>query len=431
MIPAGISAIQNTPKPEPRVEDVSLKFLKSSPTFLFDGITDSIKIVDIQVLESYPIQYRVVIEFDCNHGGYGDRSDATVTQAITKHVIKVTVVDEKITSAVIDEKYDEMSQSMLPSPHTPEEATTMALEWLYLCPTFKFDGVLETVKILNVDTLRMPNAYAVYIEFISQYPGYGDRTGRAMLGHSQQHTIKITVVEGKVMGAVIDEIWDEMNQRSLQEAMPPLVMPISTEEARDVAIKYIIDNYGLNFPLPTSWEYNDLTPKDLVGATTIQFVGEGWVVTMKFAVVMHPTYTIDVEYMGKDGSGFNWSGTVDSTGKVVESSSSLASSQVDDGGSQAFGVEDARNMVIQYIMENHSDLNVASPSEWAEKNLNEGLLGYSKIEYSSGCWTIIVEGPVVWKPDYNVQATYKGSVTFTWKGLVPNGGPVQELGIQK
>lgn len=471
MIPAGIYAMQNTPTPEQKAEGVALKFLKSSPTFFFDGITDSVKIVDILALESYPVQYKVVIDFECRHSGYGDRSGMMVTQAITQHTIKVTVVEKKVTSAIIDENWDEvnqkpvsqssdiieqiaykwllsspffkfdglagsvklveiwqamtfaapsfwqvtfefdsghpgygdrtdqilaevithhsirihvtegkitmaiidekwneLSQSMLPSIHTSEEARSIALEWLYGCPTYKFDGVPETVKILQIDTLRMPNAYAVYVEFVSQYPGFGDRTGCVMLGHSQQHTIKITVVEGKVMGAVIDEIWDEMNQKSLQDTMPPLVIPISTEEAKDAAVRYILDFYGLSTPLPESWEYSDLTPKDLVGASTIQFAGIGWVVTMKFAVVMRPTYSIEVEYTGKDSSGFRWSGTVDNTGKVEESSSSLTLTQVGNGSSQIFRLEDARNLVVQYIKEKHPDLKVTTPSEWTEKS---------------------------------------------------------------
>jgi hypothetical protein len=535
MIPAGIFAMQNTPTLEQRAEGIALKFLKSSPTFFFDGITDTVKIVDVQVLESYPVQYKVVIEFvsqypgfgnrtgrvmlghsqqhiikiivvegkvtgaviddvwdevnqktiaqpsdiielnaynwllsspsfkfdglvnsvkmveiwqamtfaapsfwqvtfefDSQHPGYGDRADQILAQVITHHSVRIHVTEGKITMAIIDEVWDELNQSMLPSVYTTDNAREVALEWMYGCPTFKFDGVLEKVKIQQVDTLRMPNAYAVYVEFVSQYPGFGERTGRLMLGHSQQHIIKITVVEGKVTGAVIDDVWDEMNQKSIQNTMPPLVEPISTEEAKDVAIKYIIDLYGLSIPIPENWEYSDLTPKDLLGASTIQFTGEKTcLVTMKFAVVMRPTYSVEVMYTGKDGSGFSWSGTVDSTGKVEESSSSLTKTPVDDGNSTVFGIEDARNMAVKYIMEKHPDLKVAIPLEWSEKNLNEGFLGYSKIEYSSEGWIIIVEGPVVWKPDYNVQATFNGSVSFTWKGLVPNGGPIQELGLQK
>ena len=533
MIPAGIYAMQNTQTPEQKAEGIALKFLKSSPTFFFDGITDSVKIIDVLAIESYPVQHNVAIEFvsqypgfgdrtgrvmlghsqqhiikvtvvegkvtgaiiddiwdemnqktiaqtsdtielsaynwllsspsfkydglvdsvkmveiwqamtfaapsfwqvtfefDSQHSGYGDRTGQILAEVITHHSVRIHVTEGKITMAIIDEVWDELSQSMLPSAHTADEAREVALEWLYGCPTFKFDGVLETVKILKVDTLRMPNAYAVYVEFVSQYPGFGERTGRLMLGHSQQHSIKVTVVEGKVTGAVIDDVWDEMNQKSLQDTMPPLVMPISTEEAKDAAVKYIIDIYGLSIPLPQGWEYSDLTPKELVGASTIQFSGEGWVVTIKFAVVMRPTYSVEVVYSSKDGSGFSWSGSVDSTGKVEESLSSLTSPE-NNGTAQTFGVEDARNLVVQYIVENHSDIKVNAPSEWTEKNLNEGLLGYSKIEYSSGEWTIIVEGPVVWKPNYTVEATHRGALSFTWKGLVPYGGPVQELGLQK
>lgn len=197
------------------IQRIAYRWLYSSPTFKFDGLENTIKLVDIWQAMTLvaPSFWQVTFEFDSAHPGYGDRTDQILAQVITHHSVKIHVTEGKVTMAIIDEKWDELNQSMLPSTHTIEEANNVALEWLYGCPTFKFDGVPETVKLKRIDTLRMLNAYAVYIEFVCQYPGYGDRTGHTTLGPSQRHSIKITVVEGKATGAIIDEIWNEFTQR--------------------------------------------------------------------------------------------------------------------------------------------------------------------------------------------------------------------------
>ncbi len=197
------------------IQRIAYRWLLSSPTFKFDGLENTITLVDIWQAMTLvaPSFWQVTFEFDSTHAGYGNRTGKILAQVITHHSIRIHVTEGKVTLAIIDEKWDELKQSMLPSTHTIEEAKNVALEWLNACPTFKFDGVPETVKLQRIDTLRMLNAYAVYIEFVCQYPGYGDRTGHTTLGPSQRHIIKITVVEGKVTGAIIDEIWNEFTQK--------------------------------------------------------------------------------------------------------------------------------------------------------------------------------------------------------------------------
>ncbi|MCX6641777.1 MAG: hypothetical protein NTV15_00110 [Candidatus Bathyarchaeota archaeon] len=206
-------------KPVPQTKDlierIAYRWLLSSPTFKFDGLEGSVKLVEIWQAMTLvaPSFWQVTFEFNSGHPGYGDRTGQLLAEVITHHSVRINVTEGKITMAYIDEKWDELKQSVLPSIHTQEDARSVALEWLYGCPTFKFDGVLDTVKIQRIDTLRMLNSYSVYVEFVCQYPGYGDRTGHTTLGPSQRHTIKITVVEGKVTGAIIDEIWNEFTQK--------------------------------------------------------------------------------------------------------------------------------------------------------------------------------------------------------------------------
>lgn len=96
---------------------IALDFVRSSPTFAFDGIEDSLIVDSVDVMESYPVQYRVYVMFDSAHGGFGDRTDQVVTQVITPHVMEVLVSDGMVISAVTDGQWDEMNnQFVLKAP---------------------------------------------------------------------------------------------------------------------------------------------------------------------------------------------------------------------------------------------------------------------------------------------------------------------------
>lgn len=92
---------------------IAKDFVMVSPTFAFDGIPETLQAGDVMVLESFPEQYVVTISFDSLHGGYGDRTSQLLTQAITPHVIVVTVVENQIVSAIIDDVWDELNQELI------------------------------------------------------------------------------------------------------------------------------------------------------------------------------------------------------------------------------------------------------------------------------------------------------------------------------
>jgi hypothetical protein len=101
------------PAPDVLQAELAIDFVKNAPTFAFDGMDDSLLVDDVMILESFPVQYVVIINFESSHGGYGDRTGEILTQAITPHTIRVTIVDGQITSAVIDDVWDEISQETL------------------------------------------------------------------------------------------------------------------------------------------------------------------------------------------------------------------------------------------------------------------------------------------------------------------------------
>jgi len=110
-----ISSNIQTSEPAPDVlqAELAIDFVKNTPTFAFDGIGNSLTVEDVMILESFPVQYVVTINFESLHGGYGDRTGQYLTQAITPHTIIVTVVDGQITSAIIDDIWDELSQETI------------------------------------------------------------------------------------------------------------------------------------------------------------------------------------------------------------------------------------------------------------------------------------------------------------------------------
>ena len=94
--------------------------------------------------------------------------------------------------------------------------------------------------------------------------------------------------------------------------------PEGPEFARNAAIDFIIMNHEelRNLQIPSSWKVRNLTPEGWVGYTTWQYTGGGWTVNVSYPVVQYPEYTIKIEYTGE--VSFQWKGTVDQSGSVVE-----------------------------------------------------------------------------------------------------------------
>jgi len=90
--------------------DVASWFVKSSPTFAFDGIEDSLDLQIELVRESFPEQYVINAEFTSSQAGYGDRTGMVLAQVITSHTMNLVVSSGNVVSAIIDEKWDELNQ---------------------------------------------------------------------------------------------------------------------------------------------------------------------------------------------------------------------------------------------------------------------------------------------------------------------------------
>jgi hypothetical protein len=211
-----------------------------------------------------------------------------------------------------------------------DAAVELALEFVKNSPTFLFDGMSETVKV--VDTIIMesyPVQYVVIIEFDSRHAGFGDRTGEVLAQMITHHRAGVKVVEGEVIVAILDDVWDMVNQEEMEvfddvDPDTPVVNDntgntiLTPERAVELAVEYAILNFreldGVN--APESWEEEDLTPEGLVGASKRKFTGDSWTVEASWSVVWKPVYTVEINHGGEDG--FQWKGTVDQDGNVVE-----------------------------------------------------------------------------------------------------------------
>lgn len=197
-----------------------------------------------------------------------------------------------------------------------ETAVDVALVFLKNGATFKFDGIPETLIIGETLILESyPIQYVVTITFDSRHAGYGDRTGQILAQVITRHTARITVVNGGVVSATLDDVWDELNQEELYQPDGEFVTP---ESAFDAVIRYLAVTHDelKGTAVPSSWKEKDLTPPGLMGASKIQFSGAGWTVNVSWAVVLSPTYTIEAVYTGEPS--FTWSGTVDQAGALME-----------------------------------------------------------------------------------------------------------------
>ena len=102
------------------MQELAKQFVTNCPTFVFDGIPDSLKLTDI-VTHSGGVSDKTVeelvgweftYEFDSRHGGYGDRAGQIVLQVITHHNVVIKIENGEIVSAVMDGKWDMMAQKL-------------------------------------------------------------------------------------------------------------------------------------------------------------------------------------------------------------------------------------------------------------------------------------------------------------------------------
>ncbi|MFC2042409.1 hypothetical protein ACFLTV_02825 [Chloroflexota bacterium] len=98
-----------------------------------------------------------------------------------------------------------------PPAESQEGSQRIALEFVKSEATYQFDGIPETLKMISATS--MGDGWKYTVEFDSRHGGYGNRNRQALDLVITHHRAKITVQNGKVTTAIIDEQWDMINQR--------------------------------------------------------------------------------------------------------------------------------------------------------------------------------------------------------------------------
>lgn len=292
------------------------EYLENSPTYSWDGVDGSIQVVDVTKTRSTNPEWVVTLEFTSANAGYGDRTDQVVATVITDHVIEVTVDGDSVTSAVIDQVWDEIAETEISSGDTTfSEAEELAIEFLRNGPTFSFDGIEGTIEVVDIIAMEIyPVQYVITLGFECSHAGYGDRTGEELAQVITPHTIRIALSAGEIGSALIDDQWDELIQRPVT-----VVSIISPDTAKEIAVQYVKKEYHelRDATIPHEWAVANLNPEGLVGFTKLEFTGNGWRIEVSYPVVQEPIYDIIIRY--DHDTGFTWEGKIDHEGNILES----------------------------------------------------------------------------------------------------------------
>ena len=100
---------------------------------------------------------------------------------------------------------------------TEEGSRKLAGGFVRDSPTFIFDGIEETLELAETLYPDSENAWQFVYRFDSRHGGYGDRTGQMLMQVITPHEAVITVEQGEVTSAVMDEKWDMINQRMIDD----------------------------------------------------------------------------------------------------------------------------------------------------------------------------------------------------------------------
>lgn len=227
LIICGLILLSGCSRPAPDTENpeesqrIARDFLMNSPTFKYDGKPHSVKLVEISKTETEEkgnnkvVRYTFIYKFTCLHAGYGDRTGQKLPRIETPHTARIVIENGKAISASIDNKWDMLAQAMYYT-RAKEEGIIIAEEFIKNSPTYSFDGVPGTIKLIDTIDLRCPSCWQFKLQFECTHAGYGDRAGQVLTPVITKHEAVIIVEEGNIKSAILDTIWDMISQSTVE-----------------------------------------------------------------------------------------------------------------------------------------------------------------------------------------------------------------------
>ncbi len=291
-------------------EEIALEFLKNGATFKFDGIEGTIEVEETRILESYPVQYIVIISFDSSHAGYGDRTGQVLAQVVTPHSAWIKVVNGEVVSAVLDNTWDELNQELRQSELIPiEQARDLVIQYILE----KYD---ITVPVPEEWTFAILTPEGLVGASTQQFVGGGwemNISFPAVITPIYALSVSYTGETSFTWEGTVDQL---CNVRETSTSLrPEILMP---EDARDIAVEYVIKNMEAmkGVEIPSGWIAEETTPSGLVGFSSRRYICDGWSVNISWPVVWKPIYQVEIEYTGE--FTYSWEGTVDQSGSIEE-----------------------------------------------------------------------------------------------------------------
>ncbi len=84
-------------------------------------------------------------------------------------------------------------------------------------PTFLFDGDLASLELQETLYPDIENAWQFVFSFESAHAGYGDRTGQMLAQVITPHEVVVTVEQGVIVSAIMDNAWNMLEQEEYPE----------------------------------------------------------------------------------------------------------------------------------------------------------------------------------------------------------------------
>jgi hypothetical protein len=109
------------------------------------------------------------------------------------------------------------------------ESQRIAEDFVRNSPTYVFDGIEGTLRLINTVEVSSPYTWTFVFYFESRHAGYGDRTGQMLAQVITPHKTSITVEQGEITCASMDEKWDMIKQEELFSHVDPGTVVIKGE----------------------------------------------------------------------------------------------------------------------------------------------------------------------------------------------------------
>ena len=211
-----VTIIRNTPNNMIIVRmtvSISASCYDAVPTICISGVvydtknTDSPDIGDVIRLNIDPSGKKQTISFLT-----GERAGSSVSiyskernqQSESKSIQKLIFIPEKRDPLTLVNTYED--DGMI-------KAIQKAQQFAVTHPTFVSDGIQQSLDVNLVSVIQSKSpVYVVQVSFDSEHPGYGNRLGQVLKDMTTHHTMMVMVSDYGVGSAIIDGVWDELNQ---------------------------------------------------------------------------------------------------------------------------------------------------------------------------------------------------------------------------